>query len=109
MQVAVRQALLDYGITVGLEALSSHIHNITIPHVETTLDVPIVGPVDLSIKDIKCLEFQEPRELAKIEISNGSFFASSKALSAKFEYKWSWKSKNLPLDSAGGVLLQHFR
>lgn len=102
--MVVRQALLDYGTTVGITALSSHIHDISIADVNTTLRVPVVGAVALSIKDITCLHFTEPRELAKLQISNGSFYASSKSLSAKFKYKWSWESQSLPLNGAGGVL-----
>lgn len=104
MQVAVRQSLFDYGITVGSEALSSHIQNITIPRVETTINVPLVGEVDLTITNIKCLEFNEPTQLAKVEIENTTFSASSKAISAKFQYHWAWSSRNLPLDGDGGVI-----
>eukprot|EP00892_Ulva_mutabilis_P006037 jgi/Ulvmu1/3805/UM018_0015.1 len=101
MEVAVRQALLDYGVTVGLDALSSHIHDITIKEVDTTISVPLLGQVDLTITNIKCLNFKEPRELAKVEIENSTFSASSNAISAKFEYQWTWKSHSLPLDGDG--------
>lgn len=88
LQVAIRQPLIDYGTTVGLETLKQHVEQIVVPNVSKDVDIPVLGKVTVQVTDLKCVDFKEPRELTHIIIDDDSFHAKAKQVSAAFHFHW---------------------
>lgn len=54
MQVAARQPLFDYAVRVGLAVLNETVRNATIPEVRATVEVPLIGGIDVAITEGAC-------------------------------------------------------
>lgn len=103
LKVAIRQPLLDYGTTVGLKTLKQHVEKIVVPDVTKEIDIPVIGKIKIEVTSLKCVDFQEPRELTEIQIDDDSFHAKAQEVSATFVFHWHWETKSLPISGGGGV------
>lgn len=52
LQLAARQSLFDYAVDQGLTILDAAVRRIAIPEYSATLDIPLVGGVDVSVSKV---------------------------------------------------------
>lgn len=88
---------------MGLKTLSSNIEKIVVPDVSTEIDIPVIGKIKVEVTAVKCVDFQEPRELTDVEIDDESFRATAQQVSATFVFHWHWKVESLPISGSGGA------
>lgn len=83
LQVAARQRLFDYGMEQGLILLDMAVRKIGIPEYKTTLDLPIIGGVDVDISDVNITQLVVPPELTKLAIESGYYHLTAANLTAQ--------------------------
>lgn len=62
MQIAARQRLFDYAVTEALEILGVAVEQVKIPEYRTTLEVPVIGGIDVSISSVNITDLQVGRQ-----------------------------------------------
>jgi hypothetical protein len=58
MQIAARQRLFDYAVTEALEILGVAIEKVKIPEYRTTLEIPVIGGIDVVISNVNITDLQ---------------------------------------------------
>lgn len=58
MQIAARQRLFDYAVTEALEILGEAIEKVKIPEYRTTLEIPVIGGIDVVISNVNMTDLQ---------------------------------------------------
>jgi hypothetical protein len=83
LQIAARQRLFDYAVTEALDLLDVAAKNIKIPEYKTTLEIPVIGGIDVSVSNVNITNLQVPRELAKVAIESGYYHLKAANLTAQ--------------------------
>eukprot|EP00882_Tetradesmus_deserticola_P018671 GHRQ01020052.1.p1 GENE.GHRQ01020052.1~~GHRQ01020052.1.p1 ORF type:complete len:195 (+),score=41.92 GHRQ01020052.1:454-1038(+) len=83
LQIAARQRLFDYAVTEALDLLDEAAKNIHIPEYKTTLDIPLIGGIDVSVSNVNITNLQVPRKLAKVAIESGYYHLKASNLTAQ--------------------------
>lgn len=58
MQIAARQRLFDYAVTEALEILGVAVEKVRIPEYRTTLEIPVIGGIDVVISNVNITDLQ---------------------------------------------------
>jgi hypothetical protein len=58
MQIAARQRLFDYAVTEALEILGVAVEKVKIPEYKTTLEIPVIGGIDVTINNVNITDLQ---------------------------------------------------
>lgn len=83
LQVAARQRLFDYAVGQGLDILDLAVKKINIPEYKTTIEVPVIGGIDVTVSNVNISRLQVPRELAKVAIESGYYHLKAENLTAQ--------------------------
>lgn len=83
LQIAARQKLFDYAVSQGLDILDLAVRKIKIPEYKTTIEVPVIGGIDVSVSNVNISNLQVPRELAKVAIESGYYHLKAENLTAQ--------------------------
>lgn len=83
LQLAARQRLFDYAVTQALEILDLAVAKIQIPEVKTTIEIPVIGGIDVTVSAINITNLSVPRELAKVAIESGYYHLAAANLTAQ--------------------------
>ncbi|KAF6254202.1 phosphorylated CTD interacting factor 1 WW domain-containing protein [Scenedesmus sp. NREL 46B-D3] len=106
LQIAARQRLFDYAVTEALDLLDVAAKNIKIPEYKTTLDIPVIGGIDVSVSNVNITNLQVPRELAKVAIESGYYHLKASNLTAQITFDWGWSKGPLSGSGYGELSLQ---
>ncbi len=66
LQIAARQRLFDYAVQQGLAILDAKLREIQIPAVNTVIDIPLIGGMDVSISDVNITTLSVPKDRTKV-------------------------------------------
>lgn len=58
MQIAARQRLFDYAVTEAIEILGVAVEKVKIPEYRTTLEIPVIGGIDVAITNVNITDLQ---------------------------------------------------
>jgi hypothetical protein len=83
LQIAARQRLFDYAVTEALDLLDEAAKKIKIPEYKSTLEIPVIGGIDVSVSNVNITNLQVPRELAKVAIESGYYHLKASNLTAQ--------------------------
>lgn len=83
LQIAARQRLFDYAVSEALDILDIAAKKIKIPEYKTTIDIPVIGGIDVSVSNVNITNLQVPRELAKVAIESGYYHLKASNLTAQ--------------------------
>lgn len=86
-----------------MKTLKQHVEKIVVPDVSKEIDVPVIGKIKIEVTSLKCVDFQEPRDLTEIQIDNEYFHAKAQEVSATFAFHWHWETEALPISGGGGA------
>lgn len=64
MQIAARQRLFDYAVTEALAILGVAVEKVKIPEYRTTLEIPVIGGIDVTISNVNITDLQVRRAAA---------------------------------------------
>eukprot|EP00879_Flechtneria_rotunda_P011137 GHRR01011635.1.p1 GENE.GHRR01011635.1~~GHRR01011635.1.p1 ORF type:complete len:185 (+),score=44.71 GHRR01011635.1:206-760(+) len=99
LQVAARQRLFDYAVGQGLDILDLAVKKIQIPEYKTTIEIPVIGGIDVDVANVNITNLGVPRDLAKVAIESGYYHLKAANLTAQITFNWAW-SKG-PLSGSG--------
>jgi hypothetical protein len=83
LQIAARQKLFDYAVEEALDILDIIAKQIQIPEYKTTIDIPIIGGIDVEVSSVNITNLQLPRDLAKVAIESGYYHLKAANLTAQ--------------------------
>jgi hypothetical protein len=83
LQIAARQRLFDYAVTEALDLLDVAAKKIKIPEYQSTLEIPVIGGIEVSVSNVNITNLQVPRELAKVAIESGYYHLKASNLTAQ--------------------------
>lgn len=73
LQLAARQRLFDFAVATGLDLLDEAATRIVLPEYHTTLEVPVLGGLDVGVSCINVTHLDVPRSLARVAIESGYY------------------------------------
>lgn len=90
IQVAARQRLFDYAVDRGLAILNATVKNTTIEEVHATVEVPLLGGIDVTIRDVNVTQLYIVPELTRVAIEAGYYHAAAANVTANITFgRWS--------------------
>eukprot|EP00775_Hariotina_reticulata_P004734 gene4734-4984_t len=86
-------------VSEALDILDIIAKKIQIPEYKTTIEIPIIGGINVDVSGVNITNLQVPRELAKVAIESGYYHLKAANLTAQITFNWAW-SKG-PLSGSG--------
>ncbi|KAI8463303.1 MAG: hypothetical protein J3K34DRAFT_527110 [Monoraphidium minutum] len=106
MQIAARQPLFDYAVTQGLAILNATLRNTTIDEVRATVEVPLLGGIDVVVRDVNVTSLSVDPDLARVAIEAGFYHAAAANVTANITFGWAWSKGPLGGSGEGELFLE---
>jgi len=88
-------------VAQALAVLDARAKTLTIPDYATTVNVPLVGAVDVAIRRLVFVGLSIPPEATRVSIEAGYYHASASNAKAEVEFEWAWSTRGGRLGGQG--------
>ncbi|GBF96808.1 hypothetical protein Rsub_09664 [Raphidocelis subcapitata] len=106
MQIAARQRLFDYAVAEALAVLNATLRNATLPEVDATVEVPLLGGIDVAVRDVNVTRLDVDPELTRVAIEAGYYHAAAANVTANITFAWAWSKGPLGGSGTGELFLE---